>query len=231
MVIIGWDDNYRAENFSSEVPGDGAFICQNSWGATFGEQGVFYVSYYDTNIGEQAVSYAKVEETDNYDSIYQSDLCGWVGQVGYNKEKIHAANVYEAQTDEQIVSAGFYALGKDTEYQVYMVPDYKSQASLANRVEVAGGTLSDAGYYTIAFDTPYTVEQGERFAIVVVLSTPGSSHPMAIEYPSDGLTEHVDISDGEGYISNNGLDWESVEEKAGGNLCIKAYGRHIQPEE
>ena len=231
VVIIGWDDNYRAENFSSEVPGDGAFICQNSWGATFGEQGVFYVSYYDTNIGEQAVSYAKVEETDNYDSIYQSDLCGWVGQVGYNKEKIHAANVYEAQTDEQIVSAGFYALGKDTEYQVYMVPDYKSQASLANRVEVAGGTLSDAGYYTIAFDTPYTVEQGERFAIVVVLSTPGSSHPMAIEYPSDGLTEHVDISDGEGYISNNGLDWESVEEKAGGNLCIKAYGRHIQQEE
>lgn len=231
VVIIGWDDNYRAENFSSEVSGDGAFICQNSWGATFGEQGVFYVSYYDTNIGEQAVSYAKVEETDNYDSIYQSDLCGWVGQVGYNKEKIHAANVYEAQTDEQIVSAGFYALGKDTEYQVYMVPDYKSQASLANRVEVAGGTLSDAGYYTIAFDTPYTVEQGERFAIVVVLSTPGSSHPMAIEYPSDGLTEHVDISDGEGYISNNGLDWESVEEKAGGNLCIKAYGRHIQQEE
>ena len=82
VVIIGWDDQYSASNFTGKVPGNGAFICQNSWGATFGENGVFYVSYYDTNIGEQAVSYVRAESTDNYDTIYQSDLCGWVGQVG-----------------------------------------------------------------------------------------------------------------------------------------------------
>lgn len=228
VVIIGWDDQYSASNFTGKVPGNGAFICQNSWGATFGENGVFYVSYYDTNIGEQAVSYVRAENTDHYDTIYQSDLCGWVGQVGYNKEKIHAANIYEAQADEQIESAGFYALGKNTTYQLYVVTDYRNTASLASRVEVARGTLADAGYYTIPFDHAYSVKEGEKFAIVVVLSTPGMNHPMAIEYAKDALTKHVTISDGEGYISNNGLDWESVEDTAKGNLCLKAYGKKVE---
>lgn len=228
VVIIGWDDQYSASNFTGKVPGDGAFICQNSWGATFGENGVFYVSYYDTNIGEQAVSYVRAENTDNYDTIYQADLCGWVGQVGYNKEKIHAANIYEAQADEEIESAGFYALGKNTTYQLYVVTDYRNTASLASRVEVARGTLADAGYYTIPFDHAYSVKEGEKFAIVVVLSTPGMNHPMAIEYAKDALTKHVTISDGEGYISNNGLDWESVEDTAKGNLCLKAYGKKVE---
>lgn len=228
VVIIGWDDQYSASNFTGKVPGNGAFICQNSWGATFGENGVFYVSYYDTNIGEQAVSYVRAESTDNYDTIYQSDLCGWVGQVGYNKEKIHAANIYEAQADEKIESAGFYALGKNTTYQLYVVTDYRNTASLASRVEVARGTFADAGYYTIPFDHAYSVKEGEKFAIVVVLSTPGMNHPMAIEYEKDALTKHVTISDGEGYISNNGLDWESVEDTAKGNLCLKAYGKKVE---
>ena len=230
VVIIGWDDKYSARNFSGDVPGDGAFICQNSWGTSFGEQGVFYVSYYDTNIGDQGVSYAGIEKSGNYDHIYQSDLCGWVGQVGYNKEKIHAANIYTAQGDEEIVSAGFYALGDDTTYQLYVVRDYVNEASLANRVAVAEGRVAQPGYYTIDFDQAVAVEEGERFAVVLVLRTPGAVHPMAMEYAAGELTQNVDISDGESYISNNGLEWERVEEMAEGNLCLKAYSRDLKEE-
>jgi len=55
----------------------------NSWGDSFGDDGLFYVSYYDSNIGIHNVVYTRVEDNDNYDNIYQSDLCGWVGQLGY----------------------------------------------------------------------------------------------------------------------------------------------------
>lgn len=51
VVIIGWDDNFPREYFKKDAAEDGAFICQNSWGTDFGENGVFYVSYYDSNIG------------------------------------------------------------------------------------------------------------------------------------------------------------------------------------
>ena len=95
VVIVGWDDNYPASNFNVELEGDGAFICQNSWGENFGDDGFFYVSYYDTNIGTHNVVYTDVQPADNYDNIYQSDLCGWVGSIGMgiNKESIYGANV------------------------------------------------------------------------------------------------------------------------------------------
>ena len=50
-------------------------------------------------------------------------------------------------------------------------------------------------------------------------------HPMAIEYKADESTRNVDLSDGEGYISTNGKNWENVEETQSANLCIKAYAK------
>jgi C1A family cysteine protease len=41
VVIVGWDDYYPKENFPEQPEGDGAFLCQNSWGEYFGEGGYF----------------------------------------------------------------------------------------------------------------------------------------------------------------------------------------------
>ncbi len=225
VVIIGWDDSYPKENFSTPPEEDGAFICQNSWGTEFGENGIFYISYYDSNIGIHNVVYTKVEDVDNFDNIYQSDLCGWVGQMGYDRESIYGANVFRAKEAEQVEAAGFYATGKDTSYDVYVVKDFKNTDSLdpANRIKVAEGQLSNAGYYTIRFDKPVKVEKGERFAVMIYIKTPNAVYPMAIEYAADGLTANVDITDGEGYISIRGSQWNRVEDQAKSNLCIKAY--------
>ena len=96
-VIVGWDDDFPKENFNMDLEGDGAFICTNSWGEDFGDQGYFYVSYYDTNIGVHNIVYTGIEPTDNYDKIYQSDLCGWVGQIGYGKDTAWFANAYRTE--------------------------------------------------------------------------------------------------------------------------------------
>lgn len=230
VVIIGWDDSFSKDNFSTPPEEDGAFICQNSWGRSFGENGIFYISYYDSNIGIHNVVYTKVEDVDNYDTIYQADLCGWVGQMGYDRESIYGANVFEAEDARQIEAAGFYATGKDTSYDVYVVKNFKDTTSLepANRIKVAQGQLSNAGYYTIRFDAPVKVEKGERFAIMIYITTPNAVYPMAIEYAADELTADVDISDGEGYISIRGSQWNRVEDQAQSNLCIKAYGSHLE---
>ncbi|MCX4320894.1 MAG: lectin like domain-containing protein [Lachnospiraceae bacterium] len=223
VVIIGWDDNFSKDNFPVNVEGDGAFICQNSWGKEFGEQGTFYVSYYDTNIGSHNVVYTKVEETDNYDHIYQSDLCGWVGQMGYNKDSVYGANVYTAEKEEELSSVGFYATGKDSIYTLYMVRDFQDTSSFEKKVKIAEGTLSNAGYYTIPVKQGIKLSPGEKFAVVLSIQTPNSIHPMAIEYVADESTRNVDISDGQGYISATGRVWDSVEEMSSCNLCLKAY--------
>ena len=90
--------------------------------------------------------------------------------------------------------------------------------------EVASGTLDQAGYYTIDFDTPFEVSKGERYAVVVYVKTPESQHPMAIEYDTgDPSLATVDLDDGEGYISYNGAQFTNVKTKQNCNLCIKAY--------
>ena len=123
----------KSSQSHSEFYNSKTFICQNSWGDDFGDNGIFYVSYYDTNIGIHNVVYTGIEDVDNYDDIYQSDLCGWVGQLGFNSGHIFGANVFSAQKTENISAAGFYALGTDTEYRVYMVSDFADTASLAER--------------------------------------------------------------------------------------------------
>lgn len=224
VVIVGWDDLYPKENFTEELEGDGAFLCQNSWGEKFGDDGYFYISYYDTNIGIHNVVYTKIEEPDNYDHIYQSDLCGWVGQLGFGQESAYGANIYKATGNESLEAVSFYATGRDTEYQIYVVENYENVNDLSKfGTTYASGTLSNAGYYTIPLTAPVSLKEGERFAIVIKLTTPDAVRPLAIEYAADETTKNADIDDGEGYISVNGLFWENLESAYGCNLCLKAF--------
>ena len=231
VVIVGWDDKYPKENFDAQVPGDGAFLCINSWGEEFGENGYFYVSYYDVNIGVYNIVYTKVEEADNYDHIYQTDLCGWIGQLGYGREDVYFANVYEAGEQESLAAAGFYATGKNSTYEIYVSRQVVDGESLNDRVPVASGSLDEAGYYTIPFEIPIELEDKERFAVIVRMVTPGAVHPAAIEYRSDENKANVDTTDGEGYISLHGDSWENVEQTQNCNICLKAYtfSREVRP--
>ncbi len=228
ITIIGFDDNYPASNFGVYVPGDGAFICQNSWGKDFGNSGVFYVSYYDTNVGSQAVSYSRIMAPSYYDNIYQSDLCGWKGQLGYGQSNAMAANVYTARQGEMLRAVGLYAIDKNASVTVYLVRNYDGTSSLKEREQVAARTFNEAGFYTIELDHPVELQSGERFAIVIDIKVPGSVRPVAMEYKVSDSDINVNVKDGEGYISKDGMNWESVEEKANGNLCLKAYTTDVE---
>lgn len=229
-VIVGWDDNFPKEAFTIQPPGDGAFLCMNSWGEAFGDGGYFYVSYYDSNIGRTNLSYTRIEEPDNYSRIYQTDLCGWSGQAGYGGETVWAANVYQAQGHESLAAAGFYATGPDTSYEIYGV----TEVNLSSETEVfqdpillASGKLENAGYYTIDFSSPVTLEEGQDFAVMIKITTPGTTQPAAIEYQADGTKGTVDIQDGWGYLSNDGVHWQRAETTMECNICLKAYTRSI----
>ena len=222
VVIIGWDDNYPKENFNANIDSDGAFICQSSWGNTFGKDGIFYVSYLDANIGVHNIVYTDVESSDNYDRFYQSDLCGWQGILGYEQSYAYFANVFESQSAEKLKAVGFYATDVDTSYSVYVVSDFTDTDSFKNMTLVASGKFENAGYYTVKLDNPVAISS-EKYAVVVRIDTPNSKRPIAVEMAKDYATLSVDITDGEGYISLRGDKWERIEEQYSCNLCLKAY--------
>ena len=224
-VIVGWDDHFPKENFREMPEGDGAFLCMNSWGREFGDQGYFYVSYYDSNIGVSNISYTGIWPFDHYDQIYQTDLCGWMGQIGYGQETVWFANVYQAQSEEKLEAAGFYATMEDTSYEIYVADRLEGEGSkgLSEASLAASGQLRYSGFYTVPLEEGIQLTAGERFAVIVRITTPGAVHPAAIEYDGGSGVAHVDLSDGEGYLSSDGQSWERVEETMNCNLCLKAY--------
>lgn len=223
IVIIGWDDNFPKENFATQPEGDSAFICKNSWGSDYGQDGYFYISYYDKNIGIYGVSYTKVEPADNYDRMYQSDLLGWTGSIGYNEPQAWFSAIYETDRDSTLQAAGFYATDASTYYDLYLVRDFDSIEDMDRRQIIQSGYLKDKGYYTIDLEQVAELKAGERFAVVVRIYTEGSVHPIAIEYASNELTAGADISDGESYMSYNGKMWSHTEEASESNVCLKVY--------
>lgn len=223
VVIVGWDDHYPAENFAADVTTDGAFICQNSWGESFGEMGTFYVSYEDVNIGGYGIAYTRIDPTDNYDKIYQSDLCGFTAQIGYQQEECWFANAYFTEEAIALRAAGFYATGKNTEYEIYVVPEFLNEKSLKDKKYICNGFFEDAGYYTIDFPEAVNIEAETDFAIVVKINTENAEYPVAIECPVEGLSESADLTDGRGYLSLQGNMWEHIEESKNYNICLKGY--------
>ena len=225
VVIVGWDDNYSRNNFNKTPEKDGAFICKNSWGTEFGEDGYFYISYCDAHICETSVVYTKLESSDNYDKIYQADKLGWVGVLGFDNEEAYFANVYTAGKGEELSAVSFYATGAKSTYEAYVTTDFESEDDLADRKLVASGEMEYAGYYTVNLDEAEKLADGSKFAVIVHITTPDTKYPIAIEYDADSLTDSFDIKDGEGYLSLYGNQWYSAEKDRKCNVCLKAFTR------
>lgn len=223
-VIIGWDDNYPASGFNAFAKQNGAFLVLSSWGDRFGEKGVFRVSYDDQYIGKQSEAYADVEDTGNYDRICQSDLWGETASMGYNRPFTRFANVYTADSSEEIAAVGMYATGRNMRVKIYTVADTGGRSPwLWKRHFETEACFTEEGYYTVPLPKPVAVGADRRFAVMAEVAAAETNRPVAIEYGGENGEYKIDLNDGEGYISCLGSRWYSAERDYGCNLCLKAY--------
>jgi C1A family cysteine protease len=115
VTLIGWDDNYPAENFAVKPPGNGAFIIKNSWGTDHGHDGYWYISYYDKAFAGYgldtlaAMAITSAENITNYKNIYQYDILGNTFEsLGFNSHTAWMANQFTAQNNNPLTAFGFY---------------------------------------------------------------------------------------------------------------------------
>ncbi len=219
VLIVGWDDTYPATNFATAPPGNGAFIVKNSWGASWGSSGCFYVSYYDTKFGRDGVmAVIGADAISNYSGVYQYDPLGDCAGYGYSSSTGWFANVYTAQTTASLSAVGFYTMAPGTSYEVY------TGSSLATKTLSASGTQAYMGYHTVALPTPVTLTSGGSFVVAVKVTSPGASYPIAFEAPYSGYSDAATAQAGQSYVSSTGSSWTDLTTQIGNaNVCLKAY--------
>ena len=227
VAVVGWDDNYSASNFNRTPPGNGAFICKNSWGVDSGEDGYFYVSYFDKTFARSSMCAAvpSIERNTNYNVIYQYDPLGPCAYL----ETGYAANVFppngsSLSANETLRAVSFYTYDKNTSYEVYVVKNYQDSASLAQKgASVASGVICDIGYHTVLLNSDVELAAGSRFAVIVKLSVENGSGKTYYEYPGQ-YTGKARANPDESYYSANGTDWKDLTSRTeNANFCIKAF--------
>jgi len=230
VAIVGWNDNYPRENFKSvdgQLPaGNGAFLIRNSWGTGWGNEGYFYISYYDTSI-QEATSFRKVAEPTNYSRVYEYDPLGWVDSIGVTgNTTMWGANIFTASANARYIKAvSFYTTSENTTVKIRIYNNVQNDAPTSGRlVGAVKKTIPFAGYHTVALPAAVAVKPLKKFSAVVQFNTPGYEYPLPVEYAYKGYSSAATAYTGESYYSLDGIDWYDLTTyDLTANTCIKAF--------
>lgn len=228
ITIVGWNDSFDRNRFKQVPSGDGAFIVKNSWGEEWGEDGYFYISYYDTRLGYDENAVFTASEKDNFDYNYQYDPLGWITQVGYSELTAWGSNMFSSERNEKLDAVGFYTTDMNTVYEIYVYknPTNGPVNSTKNYAVKESGTCSFPGYHTHLLNTSVNLTSGEKFSVVIKFSNPSYIYPLAVEKQYIDYSSKAHANSGESYVSRDGTSWQDitlVSEYSETNLCIKAF--------
>ncbi|MDO5558960.1 MAG: lectin like domain-containing protein [Oscillospiraceae bacterium] len=231
VAVIGWDDNYQKENFSSvpenQPPEDGAWLCRNSWGDNANDNGYFWLSY--NNADMYNISSFEMEEKD-YEQIYQYDLeYSMAFLPSQTTQGTVIGNVFTADSNEAINAVSFITLAADTPYTIIIRSDVeKGKPVSGNVLLVQDGFSQYTGYHKTDLDKQIFIEKGTTFSVSIMLSKGRDLGPAALNRNigfDNSFFGHFNLNDPD--LNSSNTIWRDDADNMA--ACVKAFSNNGIP--
>lgn len=226
VCIVGWDDNYSASSFHQTPPGNGAWLIRNSWGAGWGSDGYFWLSYYDPTIC--SIAAFNMVDTDNYGRTYQYTGGADIQWMSMGSSSMQGANVYCAQSNETLQSIGVItsANSMKVEADIYVSDTAMTSSPLTGKkaASVSSADVGMAGFHMLDLSTPLALKQGQYFSVVVkVTNTTGGTAYLVTESNKSNKEKLGQTFYNLGNSWTDAADPKNKSMKNFKNACIFAY--------
>ena len=164
VAIIGWDDAKITQHYNP-----GAWLVKNSWGSGWGNNGCFWISYYDKHAVKHpemgAVSFFNVVPM-FYHHIYYHDYHGWRATLENTPEVF---NAFTALERENLIAVSFYTTTDSVTYTVQIYGQY-SGGQLLQPLSTQSGLIVHHGFHTLDLGHPVELPAGAPFYVYLSLS-------------------------------------------------------------
>jgi C1A family cysteine protease len=220
VLIVGWDDSL------AHAGGTGAWICKNSWGTGWGDDGCFTIAYGSARIGQNSSYYDSYKHYDYLEmtgTLYHYDEGGWYSNAGYNDTEGWGLVRFAPTKDDCLHAVDFWAVDNNMTAFIRIYDDFDGDSVSGLLYGPHEVSCVLAGYYSVDLDSSVWVKKADEFVVVIEFHCTGYGYPVPIDTFSP-------IESNKTYVSHYGTggSWEEAGDGHNWDVSIRVRSKNHQ---
>lgn len=220
LILVGWDDAYSKDNFISTPKNDGAFIAQNSFGNSWGDNGFIYISYEDVHLLKEVYAITQFKSQPIQQTLYAYDETGITHFESFgDTNNVIGINTFKNKGKETLKNIGLYTAEDNMSVEIYYATGKFNQKLSPVKYQI---TLEKKGYHVIDLPLALQLNDSSYFWIGTLFkgTTP---FVVPIEAPYPGVTYPITSNAGESFIGNGDVFYDLILFRKNASIALRAF--------